>query len=114
MGRGCNEVVGERELARAMRIAAFDEARARETATKLGSVEFLLGREFLHGAAAVLAEHHNWHGIERRSLRQIMREEWNSGSLNGNSKKDGANGGDVHSTLLKHLVFSCRIGAAPA
>src|ERR1700730_9516779 len=114
MGSGRYEVVGERELAGAMRIAAFDEAGARKTGAKLGRVELLLGRESLHAAAAVLAEHDNRHDFERRSLRQHMRGERNSGSLNGNSKKDDANGGSVHSTLLKHLVFSCRIGAAPA
>src|SRR2546430_8191019 len=113
MGRGCHEVVGERELAGAMRIAAFDEAGARKTSAKLGRVEFLLGRELLHAAAAVLAEHDNRHDFERRSLRQHVRGERNSESLNGNSKKDDGNGGSVHSTLLKHLVFSCRVGAVP-
>src|ERR1700731_1197377 len=48
MGRGRYEVVGEGELAGAMRIAAFDEAGARKTGTKLGGVEFLLGRELVH------------------------------------------------------------------
>ena len=78
MGRGCDEVIGERELARAMRFAAFDEAGARKTGAKLGGVELMLGREILHAAPAVLAEDDNRHGFERCGLRQHMREERNS------------------------------------
>jgi hypothetical protein len=74
----------------------------------------MLGREILHAAPAVLAEDDNRHGFERRSFRKLLREKWNSGSLNGNTKKEDANSDGVHSTLLKHLVFSCRTGAARA
>ena len=97
-----------------MRFAAFDEAGARKTGAKLGGVELMLGREILHAAPAVLAEDDNRHGFERRSFRKLLREKWNSGSLNGNTKKEDANSDGVHSTLLKHLVFSCRTGAARA
>ena len=50
------EVVGERELAGAMCIAAFDQAGTGKPGAKLGSVEFLLGCERLYAAAAILAE----------------------------------------------------------
>jgi hypothetical protein len=95
-----------------MCLPAFDEPGARETGAKLGRVEFLLGRELLHAAPAVLAKDDNGHNLVRRYLGLPLRDERTGERWNGRTKKEDANSCGVHATPLEHLVFSCRNGCS--
>ena len=87
----------------------------RKPGAKLGSVEFLLGRELLNTAAAVFAEDDNGHGFGPGRLRQFMRNERYGGSLNGSTKKEDANGGGCAVHLFETSRFSpAGLGAAQA
>ena len=56
---GGHHVVGKRELAGAMRVAAADDAGAGVAAAQFGGVQFTLEREILERGALVGAEHHD-------------------------------------------------------
>ena len=57
-GRG-DDVVGQRELPGAARVAAADDAGGRVLAADRAGVEMMVGGEFLGGFASVDAEHHD-------------------------------------------------------
>src|SRR5262249_21131991 len=85
MCRGRHKVVGERELARPMRIAAFDKARSGETGAKLCRVKLLLRRELLDTATAVFPEDDNRRDPEPLAFRQVLQNKRRSRSVNGKS-----------------------------
>ena len=111
VGSSGDDIVGQGQLARAVRVAALDEAGRLMLVRELDGIEIMFGREHFRQPARVLAEHDDRGDSQCGRSRGVGRGEGLERSGGGDRRSD-TQGGETHESYRRsdpkpHAPASC-------